>query len=74
MVLKMWPGGRSPHNVPRRSCTGCVYHLGTPLTGGGKGMQIGIGLQNTLPGTPEWMLVDWNRKAETPGCCPRAPP
>jgi hypothetical protein len=29
-------------------------------------MQIGIGLQNTLPGTPEWMLVDWNRKAETP--------
>jgi hypothetical protein len=44
------------------------------MTGGGKGMQIGIGLQNTLPGTPEWMLVDWNRKAETPGCRPRAPP
>jgi hypothetical protein len=37
-------------------------------------MQIGIGLPNTLTGTPEWMLVDWNRKPETPGCCPRAPP
>jgi hypothetical protein len=44
------------------------------MTGGGEGMQIGIGLPNTLPGTPEWMLVDWNRKAETPGCCPPAPP
>ena len=37
-------------------------------------MQIGIGLPNTLPGTPGWTLVDCNRKAETPGCRPRAPP
>ena len=36
-------------------------------------MQIGIGLPNTLPDTPEWMLGDWNRKAEESGCCPRAP-
>ena len=36
-------------------------------------MQIGIGFPNTLPGTPEWMVVDWTRKAEESGCRPRAP-
>jgi hypothetical protein len=30
-------------------------------------MDIGVGLPNTIPGTPGRLLVDWARRAETEG-------